>query len=588
MVRRLTDALRFEGDRHGTAAVIFLTWATVVVPALVRSYTAPKARQLTSDAGASSFLASVTTLLLVMSLAFTIGLLIVRHLGQLPTDRRGVLIVLILPWAYQVSRDAFAGTSLRLGGLLYPLILVVIWMLRPSLRQLSILGYLVGGTGVISVLMGALDPTKGILSTMAGGIVTPDKQILPWGILIGPLTDGNPLGQFLAIGTPAMIYIKRYWIRWPLVAVTAFGVMWTSNRGSLATLGVGLLVAVILKLTPYGARRPVVVTLLSAIAGLVAYLPLTARSNDAFTNRGYIWQASLRHWETNPLIGLGSQWYAQSAKYANNIGPTAFHGHNEFVQILVLGGLINLVLMLIMLLVVFRMAARWAELHDVKVPAAFVSMMLFSGMLEVSLSIVHRSFLLPVTVIPIAYMCFAREDRPMAIDAGRATELPEFSRPVPAAAPATVPMLLGLGGRVPTPAEPMAPVIIDPDEPPATSRISLATTTLRRLTDNLAGRPSVSRRTDAGDVPVIARARPQPETTSPETQSHAVLPEAISSETQAHAVLDEGEGEHDASDATPSEPPEEPQNHGPEPPTDASPAVYKVKDPAENDETGKD
>jgi hypothetical protein len=408
----LSEALRLRGKQQSAALVIVLTWAAVVMPSLVQSYTATKSRNFTSDVQVASAASSLVNLALSLALTGLLLLLLVRYLNELPSDRRGVLLVLLLPWLYQVSRDAFAGTSLRIGGLLYPLIVVVIWILRPKLRQLAILGYLIGLTALISVLMGALDPAKGILSSTEGSIITPDKQLLPWGILIGPVTDGNPLGQFLALGLPAAVYIRSRGWRWSIFLVTSFAVLWTSNRSSLAALLVGLGVAALLKLAPHGTKRFGTALIIGIAAVVVAYLPLTTTANDSFTNRGYIWTASLRHWSDHPLIGLGSQWYSQSAKYANNIGPTAFHGHNQFVQVLVLGGLINLVLVGVLLIALVRVAARWAEFRAVRGPAAFLAMMLTSGALEVSLSFVHRSFLFPVTALTITYMCFADEERP--------------------------------------------------------------------------------------------------------------------------------------------------------------------------------
>ena len=47
----------------------------------------------------------------------------------------------------------------------------------------------------------------------------------------------------------------------------------------------------------------------------------------------------------------------------------------------VLGGLINLVLVGVLLIALVRVAARWAEFRAVRVPAAFLAMMLTSGSL---------------------------------------------------------------------------------------------------------------------------------------------------------------------------------------------------------------
>lgn len=401
---------RVTRENHGTASMIVLAWAAVVVPSLTQSLTAPKRRMTTNDVESYSRLAELMNVAITLTLALLCVLLVFRHLHLLPVDRRGALLVLALPWVYQISRDLYAETPLRLGGLLYPLLLLCTWILRPALRQLATLGYLIGLTAVVSILMGVLLPEKGILGAAAGTIITPDKQILPWGILIGPLTDGNPLGQFLALGSPAVLLIPRPTVRLVSAALTAFAVVWTSSRSSLAALAVGIVVVAVLRVTPRGGRRGVAVLILTGLAALIAYLPLTTTRNDAFTNRGYIWQASLRHWLEHPWIGLGSQWYAESAKYANNIGWTAFHGHNQFVQLLVLGGLVNLALVVAMLVVLVRAAAAWAEQHNVWTPTAAVAMIFISGALEVSFSFAHRSFLLPVTLLPMAFFVLARPE----------------------------------------------------------------------------------------------------------------------------------------------------------------------------------
>jgi O-antigen ligase len=424
----IRDAVeRVTRKNHGTATLITLAWAAVILPSLTQSLTAPKHRMATSDVAPYSTTAELMNVAITLTLALLCVLLVFRHLHLLPVDRRGVLLVMVVPWVYQMSRDLYADSPPRLGGLLYPLLLFGTWILQPTLRQLSTLGYLVGLTALISVLMAALLPAKGILESVAGDVITPEKQILPWGILIGPLTDGNPLGQFLALGLPSVLLIPNRAVRAGLAALTVFAVVWTSSRSSLAAIAVGALVVLLLRLTPRGGRRAVVVLVLSGLAALVVYLPLATRHNDAYTNRGYIWQASLRHWSDQPWLGLGSQWYAESAKYANNIGWTAFHGHNEFVQLLVIGGLVNVVLVAFLLMAVIRAAAAWAEQHGVLMPAAFMAMLFVSALLEVSFSFSHRSFLLPVTLLPMTFFVFARPEPP------REPELPEAAEPAPSA-----------------------------------------------------------------------------------------------------------------------------------------------------------
>lgn len=389
-----------------TSALIALAWAAIVGPTLVQSLTAPKYRAAVSDQVAYSPVASLTNLTLTLMLVSACVLILIRRLRDLPVDGRGVLLVLLLPWIYQVSRDLYADTTPKLGGLLYPLIVLTVWALRPSIDRLSLLGYLVGLTAVISLLMGALLPAKGIFSSVAGEVISPDKEILPWGVLVGPFTNGNNLGQFLALGAPAIALIPRRWVRLALGALTVLAIVWTSSRSSLAALVVGTVVALGLAATPRRARAGVAAAIVAAGVFVVAYLPLTTTRNDAFTNRGYIWRASMGYWADQPWTGLGSQWYAQSAKYANNIGGTAYHGHNQFVQLLVLGGIVNLVLFSLVLVLLLRAAAVSAAAGRV-VPTAFLAMLCTAGTLEVAFSFVHRSFMLPVTLLPLAVFAFS-------------------------------------------------------------------------------------------------------------------------------------------------------------------------------------
>ena len=205
----------------------------------------------------------------------------------------------------------------------------------------------------------------------------------------------------MAIGIVAAAFIPRRAIRLALIAATALAVLWTSSRSSLFALAIAAIIATLVRLTARGLRGWVVGGVLAALAAVVVALPLTATTNEAFTNRGYIWRASLQAWAVDPWFGLGSQWYAQSARYANNIGSTAYHGHNIFVQLLVLGGIVNVVLVALLVATVAFAAVTRMVNGEGAAPAVLVAAILVSGSLEVSLSFVHLSSLLPVTAVPI-------------------------------------------------------------------------------------------------------------------------------------------------------------------------------------------
>ena len=180
-------------------AVVVLTWAAIVLPNLVQTLTAPKARKFTYDVVQLSRLADLTSLACNLALVGMCVVVIVRRLDRLPSDRRTVLLILLLPWIYQVTRDLYADISIKQGAVVYPLLVLVAWVLRPRLRELSTLGYLIGLTAVMSLLLGAVLPEKGVLVSSAGGLVTPDKEILPWGSWSGP----SPTATRLASSWPS-------------------------------------------------------------------------------------------------------------------------------------------------------------------------------------------------------------------------------------------------------------------------------------------------------------------------------------------------------------------------------------------------
>jgi O-antigen ligase len=139
---------------------------------------------------------------------------------------------------------------------------------------------------------------------------------------------------------------------------------------------------------------------------------------------------SLQAWSRDPLFGLGSNWYQAIGKYANLLPSTAFHGHNQFVQTLVVGGIVNLVLVVAMVLVLVVRAARWSRV-PVLYPATFLAMLFVTCTLEVSFGFVDRGFLLAVTVIPVAFIAFGTEPPPAEPVSAPARPLRGSLRPAP-------------------------------------------------------------------------------------------------------------------------------------------------------------
>lgn len=399
---RLGPAQRFDPAQ----LLILTSWAYIVLPRLIQTFTASKYRTAVSDSIPASHLSLMSSRALGLALLGLSLAIVVQRARDLPSNRGLALVLLLAPWVYMVTWNYYLGTRPRIETLLFPAVVLAAWALRPRLDQLALLGWLTGVTALIGVLLGVLLPDKGLFTSAAGGFIAPEKEILPWGILIGPFSDGNNYGQFLALGLPAVALVRNRLSRALLALLVVFAVVWTSSRSSLAAIAVGAFVLLVLGARHPVTRRTLARVAVAATAGVLIALPLTTRSDTAFTNRGYIWRISLQAWQQAPWLGHGSTWYSQIGQYVNSLPSSAFHGHNQLVQTLVVGGLAYLVLTAAMFGVLVYASGNWA-LYGIGYPAVFMAMFYVSATLEVSFGVVDRSFLVAVTWLPMAFFVFA-------------------------------------------------------------------------------------------------------------------------------------------------------------------------------------
>lgn len=405
---------------RGVVLVLVLAWCGVVLPRLVQSFTVDKHRTTLDDPLPYSVLGQVVDRGLQAALLLVCAVVVLRGLGDLPTRHRRALTLLVAPWGYVVLRDLYVGlTPHRLTDLAYPACALALWVARPRLEQLRVLGYLHGVTVVLSLGMGALVPERGVYQAVTGGALAPDKQILPIGILIGPFTNGNNCAQVLLLGLPTLAFLPRPALRRLLVGLTALALVWTSSRSSIGGMVVGGLVLLALRRTA-GLRGPVSAAVLLAGLGGVVALPLLTSDPEAFTNRGLIWQESLRAWSSSPWFGNGSDWYLAAAKYVNPLGALAFHGHNQAVQVLTTSGLVGVALVLLLFAAAAVPAVRWAD-RGVAQPTVFLAVLLVSSSQEVSFGFVDRSFLAAVAMLPVMVLALCPPPGPrLALPGGEA------------------------------------------------------------------------------------------------------------------------------------------------------------------------
>jgi O-antigen ligase len=389
-----------------TAVLITLITCWVIIPRLLQSVLGPKVRASVTvqDASTTVSLATYTQrLLLYMTIAYCLWI-IVQASRYSPKGRGFALLVFLLPCLYLWVRDIYLQQRAENTRVIFLLAVIAIWVLRPRLRSLITLGYLVGATVVICLLMGILLPSKGIFHSSQGTVLISDKQIFPIGLLVGVFSQENNLGQFIVMGLPSIFLIPRRKLRWMLVGLSILAVVWSSSRGSLLALGMVAVAALLLKVFKRHRAGAGFLIALAPIV-LVCVLPFVTHDPLAYTTRGYIWQQSLLAWSDDKVFGLGSAWYRIVGTTSAALGATVFHGHNQLVQLLVTGGYVLAFLVGALLLLTLIRAVRLAR--DVST-FGVLYLVAFAGtcLLEVSLALVDNTLAAPVTIVPLAVIAF--------------------------------------------------------------------------------------------------------------------------------------------------------------------------------------
>ncbi|MCW2522292.1 MAG: hypothetical protein JWO63_627 [Frankiales bacterium] len=394
-------------DRQASI-LISLVSLWVILPRLLQSLFAPKYRASTGVetppyVGVANYGQRILFYLIVLFCVWTL----VKCLRESPRGRGFAILVLMAPCAYLWLRDEFLGQRPENTRIIYLLVVIAVWAIRPRIRSLATLGYFVGLAVVLSLLLGALLPAKGIFHSSQGTVIAEDKQILPLGLLVGIFTQGNNLGQFIVMGMPAVALIPRRRLRWVLLVLSVFTLVWSASRGSLIALAM-MLFAVLVLLAIKKHRAAAGFLLVLGSVALVCVLPFITHDPRAYSNRGYIWTQSLQAWRDNSIGGLGSAWYRLIGTSSATLGGTVFHGHNQLVQLLVTGGIVLALLVGLMLLVTTISAARLAS-HTTIVGIAFLVALAGTCVFEVSFAFVDNTFVVPVMLLPLVVLVFNRE-----------------------------------------------------------------------------------------------------------------------------------------------------------------------------------
>ena len=192
-----------------------------------------------------------------------------------------------------------------------------------------------------------------------------------------------------------------------------FAVLWSSSRSSMFALASMLVIGTLVwAVGEFGSRRAASVTArIATVAAIVTMcaLPLMGWGDDAFTDRGFIWNRALEQWSSRALLfGFGHDWFQHVAESDTSpLSAGAYQGHNQFVQFLVTGGIVfgfvAVVSILLQACAITTPTSRYPT-----IAAMLVTGICATGFLEVPLGFVDRSTFWTVTIVPITVLFFAR------------------------------------------------------------------------------------------------------------------------------------------------------------------------------------
>lgn len=313
-----------------------------------------------------------------------------------------------------------------LGGLL--IYLFVACILTGAKARLIILLFLFAAA-IVHVVIGAIQFTEGNNFMLIPFLQRVDYGRRASGFYVCP---NHLAGLLEVLGVFGLSIVC--WSRWPMWAKLLMGyaagscyvgLVLSGSRGGYLSTGASLLIFAILSLTVLARASakvfvrvggPLIIAAIMICAATVFFVHksyyLSARADNILAAedlndpsaavRTGLWQAALRQWTLQPVVGTGSETYLYYGRQlrSQNIQGDPVHAHNDYLQLLAEYGLVGAVAFLLFLTVHLRRGWKTFERLGPKRVAAAVSPSFLSNGLAlnigalsaVSAYIVHSFF----------------------------------------------------------------------------------------------------------------------------------------------------------------------------------------------------
>lgn len=409
-----TSTLPAKTDRIARL-IIFVAWAFAAVPALAQKLLGENRQLVLNRESADLAIVAQSRIALAVLLLATCAFSLWQSRLDCIKGSRVSLWCFLLPFFVFGTAELLRGNSVSISALIYPILVLTFWRCGPSVHCLSTLGICGGATASVSLVLGLFYPGLGLYYNYDGELATVDKGLFSDNLLSGIFGSANNLGQFLALSFGCALLIARRGWRWWAIGSMIWAICWSGSRSSIVVVVVVLLLGLLTSGIKAAWMKAVSATSIATTFLLCLLLPFfDSMDPGSFTGRGNMWRAGIAAWEKEPIWGLGAAWYREVAQTNSSFGQLAakflFHGHNQFLHILVTGGAITLGLTMVLVLFV---AARAIQLTDqgLAIGTMVVVAFLTSGLLELNLGYLDRSLFLVTALVPLAVIGLSRESR---------------------------------------------------------------------------------------------------------------------------------------------------------------------------------
>jgi exopolysaccharide production protein ExoQ len=296
-----------------------------------------------------------------------------------------LLLLIVISCFYAPNTVYSLASAFSLIAVLFMLLMASAVLTKQELLRQIIFGCTLVITASIAVYF--IVPDFGQMKEWVNG------ALVSSGRLSGITGTANACGYISAMALLALYYYRKHLSRltltyWLFVAINLAGLMMSNSRTAMAALVLSILIASIISATPArvaGFFLCACIALLAlATIDIETVFQMISRSGDASeimsgTGRTAIWSAVFDLISQRPLFGWG---YAASNTLipaaTADVGFTANHAHNAFLQVALSIGYVGLTLFIAMLLVKVYFSFKSREQLNI----AFIFFLLIDGLTE--------------------------------------------------------------------------------------------------------------------------------------------------------------------------------------------------------------